>query len=445
MPIGSKDAKSGNSVTAVFRVFSNGVSTSRDQWAYNPSKSTIVKNMKKHIQYCNKQDWSRPVIDPKQAKWDTELSRKLTKFGKQAFSESKIRIALYRPFFKQFLYFDNIFNPRQGIVPKAFPNDDSENLGICVSDKGKTDIFSALITDITPDLHLIEQSQYFPLHVYNEFHVSERERREHEQKSQNLVIIVPYKYTGESSVFITNITPDLELIHHGQCFPFYYYKEGVFGGHGSENITDFTLEQYRKHYKDQKIAKKDIFYYVYGLLHHEGYKKKFANNLTKELPRIPMAPNFWKFSNAGETLAWLHLNYETCPKYDIKPKTEKFGGFEKISFSKTKNKVGKLTPDKTKLVINRTVVFENLPQTNYKVGGRTPIEWVVDRYRKTVDKDSGIVNDPTKDMSEQEIISMIQRFTYVSVESDKIIKTLSEEEFEPRNWEPERSGLSAFS
>ena len=115
------------------------------------------------------------------------------------------------------------------------------------------------------------------------------------------------------SCIVTDTTPDIQLNQNGQCFPLYVYENST----RKDNISDFALNEYQKHYDDKKITKEDIFYYIYGLLHHAGYKKKFANNLTKELPHIPLAPEFWKFSEIGKQLADLHLSYETCERYDL--------------------------------------------------------------------------------------------------------------------------------
>ena len=166
LPIGSKEVrkKKGKEEYTLFQMYSNGVSTARDVWAYNTSKSELSKNMKKHIDYCNEHVTKKPThIDSERGKWDSELSRNLKKFGKQKFSTQKIRQTLYRPFFKQSLYFDQIFNPRQGITPIAFPKNDSENVAIVVPDKGVGEKFSSMVTDKTSDLHVIAQSQVFPL------------------------------------------------------------------------------------------------------------------------------------------------------------------------------------------------------------------------------------------------------------------------------------------
>ena len=166
MPIGSKDAKK-NKKNATFRLYSGGVKTHRDVWAYNSSEEELSKNMKTHIKYCVEHIKKLPnPIDPRRGKWDGELFKKLQRFGKPTFNKSNIRISLFRPFFKQLLYFDRIFNPRQGIIPIIFPKNNTKNLVLCVPKGGKPGMFSAFITNIPPDISILEQSQCFPLYIY---------------------------------------------------------------------------------------------------------------------------------------------------------------------------------------------------------------------------------------------------------------------------------------
>ena len=225
-PIGDKNTKAGKNNNALFKLYSLGLATHRDSWVYNSSKDILSKNMKHHIAYCNKQDLNNVQFDSLQAKLTSELINKLKKIKFIKFKQSQIRTSLYRPFFKQFLYFDDVLISAMYQIPKIFPKGNSENIVICIPDKGKSGMFSTIVTDITPDLHIIEQSQCFPLLKYENNIERERERERESKRIENLVIIVPSKYTGEPSVIITDTTPDLEVIHHGQCFPFYYYKEG---------------------------------------------------------------------------------------------------------------------------------------------------------------------------------------------------------------------------
>ena len=384
-PIGIKRTKSsgGTGRQAIFKLYSLGITTNRDDWAYNSSKEQIVHNMKNHIEYCNNQNWKNPLMDTTKAKWDGELSEKLKRYGKQKFTKLKIRTSLYRPFFKQWLYFDGVFNLRRYRIPQFFPKLDSENFVIVISNKGKTGMFSALVTDLIPDLHIIEQSQ---------------------------------------------------------CFPFYTYETDETK---RENITDYTLKEYRHYYKDTKITKHDIFYYVYGMLHHPVYKTKFANNLSRELPHIPMAPDFAAFKNIGQRLAKLHLNFDACDKYGLGKPRFNPKKFTKLAFGKKKvgkDNTGASISDQSVIKADGAVLFENIPDIRYKVNGRTPTAWIVDRYRKTTDRESGITNDPCTGAN---IVGIIERAVYVGTESDRLIEQLPKE-FEPKNWKPKKTGMDGF-
>ena len=289
LPMGSKDAKAGKG-HAIFSTYSLGVGTNRDAWAYNSSKTELKKNMKIHIDYCNSQDLDNPIINPNKAKWSPNLSARLQRSPKQEFNKNKIHVVLYRPFFKQCLYFDKIFNHMQALIPKFFPTPDSKNLVICVPDKGVGEDFSTLVTDKTPDLHIIAQNQCFPLKTKN----NDLKARERESQSvHNSTIQNTRRIFGVHNGHNTRSrsgSPRPSIPDEGD-------------GEMIDNITDFALNEYKEHYNDKKITKDDIFYYIYGILHHTGYKKKYANNLTRELPHIPMAPKFWKFSEIGKQLA----------------------------------------------------------------------------------------------------------------------------------------------
>ena len=381
MPIGSSDGKKGKSVNVVFTVYSLGIITGRDDWAYNYSKNNVSSNMKKHIEYCNSQNLKKidvKLIDKTKARWSITLTSRLLK-KKPKFDESNIRAAVYRPFFKQYLYFDHTYNENHYQVPKLFPNSSIKNLSI----------------------------------------------------------IIPSKLKGAYSVYVSELTPDAHIIGINQVFSFYYFDND--GAH--ENISNSTLKLYQTHYKNKKITKMNIFEYVYGILHHGGYRKKFRNNLSKELPHIPMAPSFTKFCEIGRKLINLHLNYddESHTKHGIdklgKPKFVP-KKFTKIAFGANNNK--------TSICEGKTIVFDNLPKIKYKVGGRTPIEWLVYKYNRNVNSESSIVNNPLEFMTGEEIINFVYKLVYVSLESDRLIESLPKE-FEPKIWKPEKIGLDKFS
>lgn len=373
-----RDKKGGN---AIFKLYSRGVGTGRDSWAYNSSKSVLAENMKRHVEYCNSQILRNPKTDSTKAQRTSDLASKLKK-SKPKFSKNNIRIALYRPFFKQYLYFDKTYTQATNKIPLFFPNNASKNMVICIAYKSPNVDFSALVTDVTPDLHIHPMTHCFPLYVY--------------ENNKKL-----------------------------------------------DNISNFALELFQEHYRDKTITKKDIFYYVYALLHHPRYKKRFANNLAREQPRITLAPDFRLFSNMGRKLADLHLNYETTRRYKLGKPLGAQRKSGKLSFGDkyvTINNRRRQIPDTTKLFLNGILLFDSIPEIKYQISDRTPLEWVVDRYKKSTDKRSGIINDPT----DTDIIQLVERTVYVGVESDKIISKLSEADFTVTSWEPPKMNLDRY-
>lgn len=228
------------------------------------------------------------------------------------------------------------------------------------------------------------------------------------------------------STLISNIIPDLHLVGDAQCFPRYLYEKATsdaspFSEEGEpqyqqrDAITNDALEHFQAAYPQIKISKEAIFYYIYGLLHSEDYRERYADNLSKQLPRIPRvktAADFKAFSQAGRDLAHLHLNYETIPMHTsvrlagslkyLKVTEQKVLGGEDKDFYVTKMKFGKRDPetgksidDKTTVIYNTNIVIENIPEEayDYEVNGKPALEWVMERQCVQTDKASGITND----------------------------------------------------
>ena len=294
-----------------------------------------------------------------------------------------------------------------------------------------------MVTDKTPDLHVIAQSQVFPFET-KMVHSREREREREAQSVHNSTAEDPEKVLGVHNRHDARLGGDSPRAGVSD--------EGDGGEMMVDNITDYALDEYQTHYKDKTISKESIFYYVYGLLHHPGYRKKYANNLSRELPRIPMAPDFWAFSKTGKELADLHLSWETCKRHDLsKPVNNIPDSPRKIRWGRQKKDPAKnITSSQNQhvLIIDDVIVYDNLPVCEYHVNGRTPLVWFVDRYGKTVDKESGIENWPLQNVSGGEIRAIIERLAYVGEESDHLISKLPAE-FEPKNWTPKKTGLDA--
>ena len=220
-----------------------------------------------------------------------------------------------------------------------------------------------------------------------------------------------------------------------------------------DGITDEALSVFRaayptaysdraKKYGGPQITKEDIFYYIYGILHSPEYRSRFDSNLSKELPRIPLASDFRAFAEAGRGLADLHLNYEMVDKYplDVVGDEEKPGPVSKLKWGKrTDPATKKKVDDHTVLIYNKNLTFKGIPEDadRYVVNGRTPLEWMIDRYQVKTDKASGIVNDPNEYSDDPlYIIDLVKRLVTVSVRTMEIVDSLPalNERSQTANW-----------
>ncbi|HEY9746577.1 MAG TPA: type ISP restriction/modification enzyme, partial [Oculatellaceae cyanobacterium] len=233
--------------------------------------------------------------------------------------------------------------------------------------------------------------------------------------------------------------PNLHLQDTGQCFPLFTYEqvenreqlslmEAGEDFKKKEAISDSILTDFRRTY-DVKITKEDIFYYVYGILHSPEYKQRFESDLKKMLPRIPFAEDFWAFSKAGRELAEWHLNYETVEPYPLEEASDKRVLAPKEHYEVQKMVFGKRNKqvDKTTIIYNSRITLSGIPLEAYEyvVNGKSAIEWIMERYAKTTDKDSGITNNPN-DWSDDPryIIDLVKRIVRVSVETVRIVNAL---------------------
>ena len=193
-----------------------------------------------------------------------------------------------------------------------------------------------------------------------------------------------------------------------------------------DNIPDSALAAFRAHYADDAITKDTIFDYTYGVLHASDYRERFANDLSKQLPRVPTATDFDALAEAGKALADLHVGYETCAEYplttELKPKNPTA---EHYRIGSGKMRYG--DDDRTVLIVNDHIRLSGIPAEahRYAVNGRTPLEWFIDRYRITRDSGSGIVNDPNGWFANpHDLVSSIRRVVHLSVETVRIVEAL---------------------
>ena len=348
--------------------------------------------------------------DPTQFAWYGDNIKDVIKGDFYYYKHNAISIAIYRPFTRTWLYFDVNLVHRISKIHFIFPPIPTiENKAICLSLSGSKG-FSTLISAFLPDLHLIGDSQCFPLKLYEKV----------DSKTTT-------GQTPQGSLF--DDTPQQGLFDANQ--PEYVERDG---------ITDEGLAHFQDYYPNDKITKEDLFYYIYGLLHSEDYKTRYADNLTKELPRIPrvkLAQDFWALSHAGRELATLHLDYEKVPMYQV----EWEGGalaldmLQAKDFYVTKMKFGKGTGedkhDKTTVIYNDKITLKGIPLEAYEyiVNGKPALEWVMERQGVSVHKESGIVNDANdwaiETMNNPRYpLELFQRVITVSMETMRIVNRL---------------------
>ncbi len=368
VPIGDRRSKTITDPEAIFRSFSLGIATNRDTWAYSYQRAAVEFNIRRMVDTYDRtsqfaSDESLAEAAEEGIKWTDRLLSAHRSGLRIGFHSPSIRTALYRPFTRQFLYFDSLINHRQYQQHRIFPRADSENVCLCVNDIGFRSPLGVIASDCVPDLHVLAGSDGF------------------------------------------------------QTFPFYIYDED--GTNRRENITDWALNEFRNHYSDQSITKWDIFHYTYALLHHPEYRTRYAANLKRELPRIPYAPDFRRYAVLGKELMELHVHYEQQPEYPLE-RIET----GKLDWRVRKMKLSK---DKTELCYNTFLTLRGIPPevAEYRLGNRSALEWIVDQYQVSTDKRSGIVNDPNREDDPESIVRLIGQVIHVSIETVKRTRELA--------------------
>jgi predicted helicase len=373
LPLCSKDVKAGKSNEALFELFSLGIATNRDEWVYDFNENTLIAKIsyffEKYSQEKNrwnnsdKKQRTNDFVD-RAIKWTEELEAYMRKGTELTYSTNAIRKVPYRPFVRKSLYLDKI------IIHRMYQNQN---------------IFG------------------FGNNIYQ----------------NRTIYIVGLNSIKDFSVLSTNEVPELAGLSGGSNtthFPFYRYDKN---GNRIDNITNWGLEQFVKHYSDDTITKQDIFYYVYAVLHCPAYRKKYELNLKREFPRIPLYEDFHEWSAWGKKLMDLHINYETVEPFpllvvnasDIKP------------VPKARLKVNK---ESGSIYLDDNTELKGIPADawNYKLGNRSALEWILDQYKESKPKDPTIAEKFNTyrfaDYKEQ-VIDLLKRVCMVSVETMKIV------------------------
>lgn len=372
------DKKFDGAAQSFFVTYSNGLKTQRDAYCYNFSRINLGTNIEEHINAYNEADInSWDFYLSKKVVWTRETKKRKIIHEKIVYDSRRRIEAMYRPFCKEYLYYNTALNEMIYQMDKFFPNGTEENLLICIPGISGTKDFSVFITNKVTDLHLNGDAQCFPF----------------------------YWYRGESQI--------------GLFEP----KENYF--ERRDGISDFILNRARLLYGID-VTREDIFYYVYGFLHLPSYREKFSAELKKSLPRITLVKEFWELSREGRQLAEIHLNYEAQPAPN---------GVEVVGSGDFRVKKMRLSKDKTTLLYNDFITIKNIPARvfEYKVNGRSPLEWIIDRYQIKTDKASGIVNNPndwaTEHGNPRYILDLLLSSMTVSLKTLDIVENLPAIEF----------------
>lgn len=236
-------------------------------------------------------------------------------------------------------------------------------------------------------------------------------------------VLICLSAIGTSKLFhclATNTIADIHLTGDTQCFPYYTYAED--GSNRCVNITDWALAQFQAKYGSD-VTKWDIFHYVYGLLHHPQYRERYAENLKRDLPHVPLLHStgaFQSCTDIGRQLMELHLHYEETKEYP-----SRWVENQDIPFSWRVEKM-RLTPDRRALVVNQSLTLSSIPPEcfTYRLGNRSALEWVIDQYQVSQEKRSGIVSDPNNPEDEEYIVRLIGKVITVCMETVRLVREL---------------------
>jgi predicted helicase len=361
----TKSAKNQTDEKSIFKLFSIGLSTNRDEWIIDYEQDNLCSKMSFFADFYNNCSMNNNEYDTI-IKWSRNLKMAYIRGKKEQYEHKRITKIQYRPYTKFWVYNSEIFIDEHGATKQFFKDDnESENIVICLTI--------------------------------------------HKQ--------VPFV------VQATNCLYDAGIGSRGsQGIPLYRYAEN---GDRLDNITDWGLNEFQTHYQDNKIKKLDIFHYVYAVLHYPEYRQKYEQNLKRDFPKIPFYDDFYQWVSWGKKLMDLHINYEEVKPYKLKRidniSTGKMPVPQvKLKADKTKGMI--IIDDVTKLDGIPAIAFD------YLLGNRSALEWILDQYKEKKPKDITIAekfNNYRFADYKEEVIELLMKVCTVSVETMIIIEEMN--------------------
>ena len=388
IPIAAKSTKLRGASKTVFTMYSQGVKTNRDEWVWDFDRSHVLdrvaylvdayratlRKLPSSLDAAGVDDYVGTDI-----KWTRKLKKLLVGRSELALDPARVTRALYRPFVSEWLYFASELNEDTYRLSGLFL-EAQRNPAIVFTDTAPRSPFSVLACDGPFEHHLAASSDSF------------------------------------------------------QCVGLHRFDEA---GNRTDNITDWSLTQFKKHYqpgsgkKTKPITTEAIFHYVYAVLHDPQYREKYAQNLKREFPRIPLYGNseatFWLWAAWGERLMALHISYETVEPFALKrsdvpdEKAHAAGQSPKPAL-KADKEAGRITLD------SETTLAGVPPEAwRYQLGNRCAIDWVLDQYKEKKPKDPTIrAKFDTYRFADhkEKVIDLLARVTTVSVETMRIVDAM---------------------
>jgi predicted helicase len=345
-----------------------GVNTNRDTWVYSFSKKNLINNVERMVNNYNSEvDRLASVFDSKEklnAKNSSDAFVKWTAgLDKNLVNGEKISTDSSKVILSMYRPFSKrwLYYQRD-LIERPGKYDvffGNSNIAMCLSGMGAKKDFSVVLTDTIPNLNMME--------------------------------------AGTQVILLKNNSGDRLLV-------------------GDSTSIDTSFKE------KLNLSDEDIFYYIYGVLHSPEYRKKYANDLKKSLPRIPILKSKEKYVDIGRKLANLHLHYESIAPYD----GVKIEGKSNPSFKVTKMKYLKRGV-LDKIVFNNDITITNIPEKahSYIVNGRSAIDWVIDQYQIQTDSSSGIINDPNAYSDDEKyIFNLLLSIINVSVQTVDLVNSL---------------------
>lgn len=257
LPVIDKDVKAGKSEKAIFKLFSYGFDTKRDEYAFGFNKAEVKNKISFFLSVYNDVLHNSKSKNKFSIKWSRNLDKELIRKREILFDNNRILKTSYRPYSPKYIYWE------KGVISETFR---------------WFDIFQKTV-----------DNKYLCF--------------------SGLAASKPFQVLGYNNPVCG------DFLEKTQCLPLYRYTDA---GERVENITNWGLEQFTTHYQNQKITKEDIFHYTYAVLHHPAYRKKYELNLKRDFPRIPFYEDFFKWANWGKALMALHIDYETVAPFGLK-------------------------------------------------------------------------------------------------------------------------------